>query len=297
MFTTVIGSYPFNYQDVGREAITMAVRDQLDAGIYLVSDGQTRYGMVDYFARSIEGYSLDNGSEITGKIGRGEAAELTEDLEIVRGMTSHFKGIITGPVTLVFSSKIRSYYEGYSDERVYLDTARALLDIARMLQASGAEWIQIDEPYLSVGAPMDIAQQAIESIAVNLDVPVALHVCGTVKPIFKKLLQWKGITMLSHAFMGDDNLEILSWKELKDSNKILGLGCIDTTNTAIEETGTIENVIRTALENLPEERLIIHPDCGLKLFPRDIAFKKLKQMTAATENVSQSRNSAGNSTT
>ena len=296
MFTTVIGSYPFNYQDFGREAITMAVRDQLDAGIYLVSDGQTRYGMVEYFARAIEGYSPDNGSKITGKIGRGESAELVEDLELVKDMTSHFKGIITGPVTLVFSSKIMSYYKGYSDERVYFDTARALLDIARRLQDSGAEWIQIDEPFLSVGAPMDIAQQAIESIAVNLEVPVALHVCGTVAPIFRKLLQWKGISMLSHAFMGDDNLEILSWKELKDSNKILGLGCIDTTNTAIEETKVIEKVIRTALENLPEERVIIHPDCGLKMFPRDIAFKKLKQMTTAVKNVSQSRNIGSNST-
>lgn len=296
MFTTVIGSYPFNYRDFGREAITMAVRDQLDAGIYLVSDGQTRYEMVEYFTRAIEGYSSDNGSNIIGEIGRGKSVELVEDLKIVKGMTSHFKGIITGPVTLVFSSKIRSYYKGYSDERVYFDTARALLDIARKLQGSGAEWIQIDEPFLSVGAPMDIAQQAIESIAVNLEVPVALHVCGTVAPIFRKLLQWKGISMLSHAFMGDDNLEILSWKELKDSNKILGLGCIDTTNTAIEETKVIEKVIRTALENLPEERVIIHPDCGLKMFPRDIAFKKLKQMTTAVKNVSQSRNIGSNST-
>jgi len=294
MLTTVIGSYPFSYNDFGRDAITMAVRDQLDAGIYLVSDGQTRYEMVEYFTRAIEGYSPENGGRIIGKIGRGESAELVEDLEHVKGITSHVKGIITGPVTLVFSSKIRSYYKGYSDERVYFDTARALLDIARMLQDNGAEWIQIDEPFLSVGAPMDIAQQAIESIAVNLEVPVALHVCGTVTPIFRKLLQWKGITMLSHAFMGDNNLEILSWKELKDSNKILGLGCIDTTILAIEEIKAVENVIRKALENLPEERVIIHPDCGLKMFPRDIAIKKLKQMTAAVKNVSQSRNSGGN---
>jgi len=248
--------------------------------------------MVEYFARVIEGYSFDSDSKITGKIGRGEPAELVGDLEIVKKMTSHFKGIITGPVTLVFSSKIRSYYKGYSDERVYYDTARALLDIARGLQDKGAEWIQIDEPFLSVGAPMGIAQKAIESIAVNLEVPVALHVCGNVTKIFKKLLQWNGITMLSHAFMGDNNLEILSWKELKNSKKILGLGCIDTTSIEIEEIDTIEIVINKALENLHEKRIVIHPDCGLKLFPRDIAFAKLKQMTAATKKISRSGNSS-----
>ncbi|MCD6397585.1 MAG: hypothetical protein J7L71_08590, partial [Spirochaetaceae bacterium] len=90
---------------------------------------------------------------------------------------------------------------------------------------------------------------------------------------------------------------ILGWEELKESKKILGLGCINTTDTAIEEVKAIENIINMALENLPEERIVVHPDCGLKLFPRDIAYNKLKQMTAAMENVYQSKHSDGISIT
>ncbi len=288
MFTTVIGSYPLNYQKIGVNAITEAVKDQLDAGVWLISDGQTRYDMVEYFSRAIEGYSYNNKSVITGKIGRGNSEELLDDLKIAKGMAPHYKGIITGPITLVFSSKIKSYYKGFSDEQIYFDTARALLDIAIDLQKCGAEWIQIDEPFLSVGAPMNTARKAIESIAMNLQVPVALHVCGVVTKIFKELLQWKGITMLSHAFMGDNNLDILSWKELKDSNKILGLGCIDTKNIEVEEIAAIERILRKALENLPEKRLVIHPDCGLKLLPREVAFEKLKRMVIATKRIAES---------
>ena len=287
MFTTVIGSYPLRYDELGIEAIIGSVRDQLDAGIYLVSDGQTRYNMVEYFARVIEGYSYDSSSSITGKIGGGTPDIFLEDLEVAKGIAPHVKGIVTGPVTLVFSSEIKGYYRGYRDERVYLDTARAVLGIAQALQYAGAEWIQVDEPFLSVGAPMEIARKAVESIALNLQVPVALHVCGRVTQIFRELLPWKGIKMLSHAFMGDDNREILNYKELWASDKMLGLGCVDTNSLEIEEVEDIERLIRIALEHIPKERLVLHPDCGLGELPREVALEKMKRLAIAAERVLQ----------
>ena len=287
MLTTVIGSYPLSYDKLGKDAIVKSVKDQLDAGIQLVSDGQTRYDMVEYFARAIEGYAYDTKSHINGKIGKGNPEIFLEDLEIAKAMTPHIKGIVTGPVTLVFSSSIKGYYTGYRDEKVYLDTAEALLDIARALERNGAEWIQIDEPFLSVGAPMGIAQKAVESIATNLNVPVSLHVCGRVSQIFEELLQWEGIKMLSHAFMGDDNMEILSSKEFRASDKMLGFGCIDTKSSKIEEVEDIENLIKIALENIPKDRIAVHPDCGLRLLPREIAFEKMKRLVTAAERVLQ----------
>jgi len=287
MLTTVIGSYPLSYDKLGKDAIVKSVKDQLDAGIQLVSDGQTRYDMVEYFARAIEGYAYDTKSHINGKIGKGNPETFLEDLEIAKAMTPHIKGILTGPTTLVFSSSIKGYYTGYRDEKVYLDTAEALLSIARALERNGVEWIQIDEPFLSVGAPMGIAQKAVESIATNLNVPVSLHVCGRVSQIFKELLQWEGIKMLSHAFMGDDNMEILSSKEFRASDKMLGLGCIDTKSSKIEEVEDIENLIKIALENIPKDRIAVHPDCGLQLLPREVAFEKMKRLAIAAERVLQ----------
>lgn len=281
MLTTVIGSYPLSYTELGAEAIARSVRDQVDAGIDLVSDGQTRYDMVEYFATAIDGYSYEGKSHIDGRIGEGDPETFVQDLRFARGIAPRVKGIITGPVTMVFSSKIRQYYKGHRDEQVYLDTATALLGIARAFEQNGAEWIQIDEPFLSVGAPMRIARQAVETIATNLRVPVALHVCGRVVDIFKELLRWQGITMLSHAFMGDDNIAILDLDELSASQKMLGFGCIDTQSTQVEDTEKIENLVRTAVQKLPKERIAIHPDCGLRLLPRDIAFEKMKRMVVA----------------
>ena len=72
MFTTVIGSYPRRFAELGEEAIIQSVNDQREAGIDLVSDGQTRFDMIEYFARAISGYSFGKSSYVEGKIGKGD---------------------------------------------------------------------------------------------------------------------------------------------------------------------------------------------------------------------------------
>jgi len=281
MFTTVIGSYPLRYDKLGQDALVQAVQDQLAAGIDLVSDGQTRYDMIGYAARFIEGYSYDPKSQIIGKIGKGNADILLTDLAYAKKLAPRVKGILVGPATLVLSSQIKGGYAGYRDEKVYLDTAAALLGMAQALEKQGAEWIQLDEPYLSVGAPLEIAKKAIESIALNLKAPVALHICGKIVPLIDWLLNLKGITLLSHGFKGEDNLSVLSYPGLIDSDKKLGLGCVDTKTMRVETVAEIAELIKTARQYFPAERLIIHPDCGLRPLDRPTAQAKLKNMVAA----------------
>jgi 5-methyltetrahydropteroyltriglutamate--homocysteine methyltransferase len=281
MLTTVIGSYPLKYDELGRDAILQSVDDQVRAGVDLVSDGQTRYDMIEYFARAIDGYSFDGASAIVDKIGRGHADMFVEDFRVAKDVYPRVKGIVTGPVTLVFSSRIKAQYGGYRDENVYLDTADALLDIATALEAEGAEWIQIDEPFLSVGAPMDIAQMAVEHIARGIRVPVALHVCGTVGGILPHLVGWSGVTLLSHGFMGDKNDDVLESEDLKSSDKMLGLGCVDTKSPAIESKEAVVALIEKAAQRLTADRIVVHPDCGLRMMPHEAAFKKLEVMVAA----------------
>jgi len=281
MLTTVIGSHPVEAGLATEDAIKMVVEDQLGAGVDLVTDGQTRYDMIEYFARAIDGYSYDGKSVLTGEIGAGRPDEFVQDFRVAKSLAPRVKGLVTGPVTMVFSTRLTKPYAGYRDENVYLDTARALLDIALALEAEGAEWIQIDEPFLSVGAPMNIARKAVESIATRLSVPVALHVCGSVGSIFPELQQWDGIALLSHAFMGDTNDDVLNSPDLASGTKTLGLGCIDTKVPDVEAVGDVTALIRRAKSVLPEERIVIHPDCGMRLLPRHSVVEKLKVMVAA----------------
>jgi 5-methyltetrahydropteroyltriglutamate--homocysteine methyltransferase len=209
------------------------------------------------------------------------------DLALAQTFTPAVKGIVTGPVTLVFASKIKSGYKGFHDEAVYLDTAGALLDIARAMVEQGVKWIQIDEPFLSVGAPLNIAKKAIESIATQIKVPVALHVCGKVTSIIDTLLGLQGITMLSHGFKGEDNQALFQHQPLISSRKQLGLGCIDTKSRRVESIEEIVDLIKLAKTNIPLERIIVHPDCGLRTMGnRDAARAKMKNMVTAARLVS-----------
>jgi 5-methyltetrahydropteroyltriglutamate--homocysteine methyltransferase len=264
------------------------VEDQLVAGIEVVSDGQTRYDMIAYFARVIDGYQIEgNECRIVGKIGRVDTSTFAGDFRYVKSLVgdrAKIKGIVTGPITMGFSSIVETEaYEGPMDRRLYMDLAEALLRIARLYEDLGADVLQIDEPYLSVGAPMDVAQEAIELISTGVSkIPVALHACGDVTRIFDRLLSLKGVSILSHAFKGcPNNLKFLDRDKLMKHGKKIGFGCIDTATERVETIGEVEEIVRLATAKVGLDNVIVHPDCGLRPLSYETAFAKLRVMAEA----------------
>jgi len=281
---TVIGSYPMDFDKIGLVAIREAVNDQLKAGIDLVTDGQTRTDMISYFAKSIDGFK--GGAEkpkIAERIGEVHPSVIIRDFRMAKMLLPEakaIKGILTGPVTLAFSSTIETpEYKGFRDEKLYMDIADALLKIGKELEKEGATWIQIDEPFYSVGAPMELAKRAVEHITAGLHVPVALHVCGDVTKVYKRLVDFEGIDLLSHAFMGfPNNLKLLEKEPLVSHGKKVGLGIIDTSRTKVETSVEVAALVRQAVDKLGWEGLVFHPDCGLRALKREVALAKLTAM-------------------
>jgi 5-methyltetrahydropteroyltriglutamate--homocysteine methyltransferase len=281
---TVIGSYPLDFDKIGLVAIRDAVNDQLKAGIGLVTDGQTRTDMISYFAKSIDGFRGGTDKpKLVDKIGEPHPSVIIKDFRMAKMLLPEdkaIKGILTGPVTMAFSSTIEtSEYKGFRDENLYMDIAGALLKIGKELEKEGAAWIQIDEPYYSVGAPMELAKKAVEHITAGLKVPVALHVCGDVTKVYKKLVDFEGIDLLSHAFMGfPNNLKLLEKEPLVSHGKKVGLGIIDTSRTKVETSVEVAALVRQAVDKLGWEGLVFHPDCGLRALKREVALAKLTAM-------------------
>jgi 5-methyltetrahydropteroyltriglutamate--homocysteine methyltransferase len=66
---------------------------------------------------------------------------------------------------------------------------------------------------------------------------------------------------------------------LKDlSNKTILLGVLDLGDNRAETPDEVADRIRAGLKQLPPEKLIPAPDCGMKYLPRDLAFAKLKAL-------------------
>ncbi|MFX1485870.1 MAG: methionine synthase [Promethearchaeota archaeon] len=289
ILTTVIGSYPVCGNE-GPDAIRAAVDVQLSAGIDLISDGQVRHDMIKYFTSHIPGFEIKgNESVIVGKIHPSDDKSIAVDdlmrvKKYVKGRAK-VKGIITGPMTLISSCKITkdSPYDNIFDRRLYEDAAEALAVEAKQLTKAGADSIQVDEPFYSVGVPMDLAKECVELIVNSLRVPVSLHACGDIGKVFDRLLDFDGVDVLSHEFAASPrNLEAVTRQKLEEHDKKLGVGCVKTNTEQIETQKEVLTLLKKAAELVGFENMWIHPDCGLRLLNCDVAELKLKTMMNAT---------------
>ncbi|WP_159993950.1 hypothetical protein [Roseomonas sp. 18066] len=66
---------------------------------------------------------------------------------------------------------------------------------------------------------------------------------------------------------------------LKDlPGKTVTVGVLDLSAADVETPEAVAGRIRTALDVLPPERIVVAPDCGMKYLPRARAFAKQKTM-------------------
>ncbi|PKL67823.1 MAG: methionine synthase [Methanobacteriales archaeon HGW-Methanobacteriales-1] len=319
MLTTVVGSYPAHPQppksfteklsklvgnyDEYKPAIALAVSDQIKAGLDLVSDGQVRGDMIEIFARAIPGMVIeDNTCKIKNKISPPLKSIGAEDLKLAIKIMENtlaemnrpekdlaqkgVKGIITGPTTMVYSSRLDGFYSIEKKDKAILDMAQALKKEAKYLEDAGASLIQLDEPFISTGmVNVATARKAVEIISKNLKVPVAMHVCGNVEQVFDKILKFK-VDIIDCEFAGiDKNISVLENQSSLHGKKI-GFGSVDTKKESIETVEEIKELIKKGMDVIGPENMLVDPDCGMRMLPHESAFSKLKNMVEATKSLS-----------
>lgn len=287
----MIGSYPVVGE--GIKAIEIAVKDQLEAGIEIISDGQTRKDMVTYFSDHIPGFRvLNEKSEIIGKIKPPESTPILSDLIFAKNLAmnkAEIKGIITGPVTMIFFSELspNAPYSGFRDPKLYEDVAEALSVEIEFYEKAGIKCFQIDEPSFSLGAPLDIGRRVLEVMLSGIKGEKALHVCGNLRRSFREIVKIDEVEILCASFKDFvSNFDTIERKIIEDYSKKLGFGCVSTMNATIDSVESIKRILKKGLEKYGRENIAwIHPDCGLRAFNRDIAFSKLKNMVIAVKEV------------
>ncbi|CAJ37861.1 methionine synthase [Methanocella arvoryzae] len=293
LITTVVGSYPtgitVHSEEEARRAIEIAVNDQVKAGISVISDGQVRTDMVGIFALNMRGYRYEGGRyHISGRIEAPDTPATVKDYlyaKKVAGGKAVVKGIVTGPTTMAKSSVVdkTSPYKSTSDPELIYDLAYAQASEVRALARAGADIIQIDEPFFSVDADLETGIRAVNIVAKAAETPV-MHVCGDIRPIFKKLLE-ANVRVLDHEFAISKNLEAMDRELIEAHGKIIGYGCLDTKSNTIESVETVEASIRKAIEKIGKKNLWIDPDCGMRMRTKEAAYAKLTNMVEAVRKI------------
>lgn len=288
--TTVVGSYPvdieilnhvkgyFNQKVVTWDKyIESAVKDMIDSGLDIVSDGQTRDPFVNIFTRKLKGCRLRDRTEIIGKIEYSGPITIDDQKYVKKIIPKNKKliGLLTGPYTLT-NSCVDLFYK--DEKEIAFDFATALKQEAKLLEKY-VDIISIDEPFFSMGIP-EYGKELISIITKDISCPTRLHVCGDISNVVADILEMP-VEILSHEFKASP--KIFDSFEQYNIKKNICLGSVRSDKLFVEPVEDIIDHIRKGIEIFGDKITQLAPDCGQRMLPRAVAFEKLKNLVKAGE--------------
>ena len=283
------------------DAVDLAVGEQLRAGVDIVTDGEVRReSYSNHFANALDGIAHDRPGEamdrtgspvpvprVVGPIVRRHPVEV-DAVRFLRSRTDKpIKVTVPGPFTLAQQAQDDYYGDRGALALAYAEAVNAeVLD----LFAAGADFVQIDEPYLEA-RPDDArlyALAAIDRAVHRAPGPTVLHICfGYGVHVADKSNRYRFLEELAACAITDLSIEAaqphLDLTVLRDlGDKVVHLGVVDLRDRSVETPFAVAARLREALIHLPPERLAVAPDCGLKYLPRGTAVAKLSALVAGT---------------
>lgn len=276
----------------------IAKQEELDLDV-LVHGEFERSDMVEYFAEQLNGFTTINSRiqsygtrqyrppVITGTVSRPKPMTV-EWTTYAQSLTKKpVKGMLTGPVTMTQWSFQR---EDISKEAQMYEIARALAEEVEDLVSSGITHIQIDEPALREGLPLDPAmREHYLHHAVNAFRLVFANVPNNV--VIHSHMCFSEFSEIMHA-INDMGVDVLSIEDSKAKGKTahalqqsgfsgsIGLGVYDVHSPRIpllEEMLAIPSSLP-----LDPRKIWINPDCGLKTRGQE-AYEQLEMMIKAAK--------------
>src|SRR5437762_8115369 len=278
--------------ELERKATQEWIRRQEEIDLDILVDGEMYRGdMVAYFAERLDGFKIGGlvrsyGNRyyhkpvIASKVSRPKP--MTVDwYRFTQGLTDRpVKGMLTGPYTMLDWS----YNEAYPTRR---DAALALAEVVRQeaedLDIAGAQYIQIDEPAIHARPEeLEIAIEAMGIVTQNLKAKTISHICyGDFAAIYPGILDLP-VDQLDLAMANYD----YRWLELMDRRpftKEMAIGIVDVHTHELESVAEAAEGIRKGLRYVSADKLLPHPDCGLKTRPVDESIAKCKIVVEAAK--------------
>jgi len=333
ILTTVVGSYPapgwvelaqWHRDELGaddlaelrRDAVAVALADQLRAGIDVVTDGEQArydfnlsfYGFLDGIEPELEvGRRLGPPAHdqrprhpVVGELRAPNGLGVVEEFRLLRELAptgTRLKASVPGAYTLA-GRLLPS--DRYPDRHALTE---ALVPIVRdeleRVVTEGCEWVTVDEPSMSCYAEredrawlVDVFNRSVEPVVGRCY--LGTHLCfGNYKaravanrryaPMFPDFLALEVDEI--HLEMASRELAELELIAQIGEVKDVAVGLVDVKSYYLETPEDVEERIRACLEYVEPERLAIAPDCGLSQTARWAARAKLESLAEGARRV------------
>jgi 5-methyltetrahydropteroyltriglutamate--homocysteine methyltransferase len=309
-YAETVRQYGDRLQAILDRATAEVVREQVDLGIDIPTDGEIRReNYIHYHCRHLHGIDFETLTEremrghyqallptIVGPIGAG-VPFLVRDWEVAQSATSRpVKITVPGPLT-IGDSVADAYYQG-DDRARGVALAEALNVEIRRLADAGCPAIQVDEPVF--------ARKVLDALAFGAEhlercfhkvspaTERVVHICCGYPnelddpdyPKAPKEVYFELAGVLDQVAIDAVSIEDahrpndLALLERFTRKKVI-LGVIAIARSRVEEVEEVRGRLRQALDHIDPQRLIAGPDCGLGLLGRDLARAKLQVLAAA----------------
>ncbi len=321
--TTTIGSFPqtsdiretrakWRKQEISDAEYTALIQAEIKETIerqeaigldVLVHGEAERNDMVEYFGELLEGVTFTQfawvqsyGSRcvkppiIFGDISRKKQMTV-EWINYAQSLTDKpVKAMLTGPVTILAWSFVR---DDLSREKVTKQIALAISDEVKDLIAKGTKIIQIDEPAIREGMPIKHSQWqhylswatasfCLSAAKAPSNTQIHTHMCYS---------EFNEILLAIIALDADvltvetsrSNMALLDAFEQRAYPNDLGPGVYDIHSPNVPSVEWMVNLLEKAQRYIPQERLWVNPDCGLKTRSWDETKLALENMVLAAK--------------
>ncbi len=289
------------------DVIRWAVRDQVEAGLDIVTDGEgRRENMYYFFQKRLDGVSFKDmvyrkygdagfGIEIASVVDKIENPrfELLQDWKTAREVAPprvEVKITCTGPHLLAkFSNNQRpDLYP--TDKDLALAYAAVLNQELREVVRAGCEFIQFDEPaWTAFPEDVEWAAEVLNRALEGLNARIGLHVCGG-NPRRKRVyfthyddlvegFRRVKIDQVSLEYCTLSYNMLTLWDKWKFRGEFV-VGVVDQRSDVIESAETVAERTRPVLDYFDPERVLISSECGFQHVPLEITRSKLRALVA-----------------
>jgi 5-methyltetrahydropteroyltriglutamate--homocysteine methyltransferase len=293
---------PVDREEAVRDAVRLAVDDQLRAGLDRISDGEMQ--RVDF---NLGFYSRLQGIEPLPRARHwGAPAHDQRDKYVCVGALAAPRGLgvveeyrrfraisdapakvpIPGPFTLA------GCLDGgrvYANRKAITEALFPIVNAElRAAEAAGADFLQLDEPSFACHPDdpdsfLDVVARTVEGVSAY----VSMHMCfgnyrgravgwRSYAPLFPHVGKAK-VDQLALEFASREMAEVELLRRLPEKMDV-AVGLVDVKNTWVEPPALIAERIRLVLRHIDASRVSVTPDCGFSQTARHIAVAKAKAL-------------------
>lgn len=280
----------------------IAIQEELDLDV-LVHGEFERNDMVEYFGEKFNGFSVTEygwvqsyGSRcvkpplIFGDVSWEKPITVKESVYAQSLTDRPVKGMLTGPVTILNWSFV---HDTSPRNEIIQQIALALRKEVAALEENGIRIIQVDEPALREGLPLDETkwEEYLKAAAyafrlatakAKADTQIHTHMCySNFEDIFDCIdaLDADVISIETSRSHG----EIVATFEENTYEKGIGLGVYDIHSPRIPSADELKQNIERALQTISPKQFWVNPDCGLKTRQEDETIAVLEVMVQAAK--------------